>query len=284
MQAPKGRGGNAEISGTLPYDHTITQALLAMIDRTHEGADLLHMAVLEILDLICAKSDVRLLKHLVQRLIHEDPKVRETCLQAVKVVVNGKGLQFSGAAAAPRHKDVPGKYDATVEACSSFIADLTAQQRACGKLQNQALEVEIALQKPGADKVALKAELARLEEQIRNLKLPPDEAAVLAGRLQTVMDCMCSVVPAGNESAIGCVVSGIEKLHTTRSFFCALRINRLTFSSRLPASRTILSTFACAPSTICAQYLVQTTWLPWPIWWRCSPARTHIRDGQQAKA
>lgn len=217
MQAPKGRGGNAEISGTLPYDHTITQALLAMIERTHEGADLLHMAVLDILDLICAKSDVQLLKHLVQRLIHVDPKVRETCLQAVKVVVNGKGLQFSGAtgtAAAPRHKDGPGKYDAVVEACSSFIADLTAQQRACGKLQNQALEVEIALQKPGADKVALKAELARLEEQIRNLKLPPDEAAVLAGRLQTVMDCMCSVVPAGNASAIGCVVSGIENLHT----------------------------------------------------------------------
>lgn len=209
MQSPKGRGAT-EICGTLPYKHAITQALLAMIERTAEGADLLHMVVLEILDQICTKGDVELLSHLVQRLIHEDPKVRETSLQAVKVLVNGKGLQLCGGngdgVLKQKAEGRMRNYDAVVEACASFIAELTTKQRACGSLQKQALDVEIALQKPGADKVALKAELARLEESICALKLPPEAAAILAGRLQTVMDCMCNVVPQGNESAISCVV------------------------------------------------------------------------------
>ena len=211
MHIPKSRGVNVEISGSLPYKHTITQSLLAMIERTAEGADLLHLVVLEILDQICAKGDVDLLKHLVKRLIHEDPKVRETSLKAVQVVVNGQGLRLPAGVSAPalnsqKSRAPTGKYDAVVEACASFITELTAQQRACGALQNQALDVEIALQKPGADKVALKAELDRLQEEIVALKLPEEETAILAGRLQTVMDCMCSVVPQGNEAAINCVV------------------------------------------------------------------------------
>ena len=216
IHTKKSRGVIVEISGSLPYKHTITQSLLAMIERTAEGADLLHLAVLEVLDQICAKDDVDLLKHLVKRLIHEDPKVRDTSLKAVQVVVNGQGLRLPAGVSAPdlnsassdgkKLRAPMGKYDAVVEACASFIAELTAQQRECGTLQNQALDVEIALQKSGADKVALKAELERLQEKIASLKLPEEEAVILAGRLQTVMDCMCSVVPQGNEAAINCVV------------------------------------------------------------------------------
>lgn len=56
-----------------------------------------------------------------------------------------------------------------VEACAGFINDLTAQQRKCGHVKMQALDVEIALHELGVDKEALTAELQALHEEIESM-------------------------------------------------------------------------------------------------------------------
>jgi hypothetical protein len=55
------------------------------------------------MDEICAKDDIQILTHLVKNLVHEQPRVRQTALAAVQIIVNGSGLQAPLAVrAAPR--------------------------------------------------------------------------------------------------------------------------------------------------------------------------------------
>ena len=72
---------------------------------------------------------------------------------------------------AKEEEEIQMKYGAVVEACAGFIADLTVQQRACGQLQMEALNCEIALRKPGADMEALTHALCQLSGQIERLKV-----------------------------------------------------------------------------------------------------------------
>ena len=214
--------GNRGVTGALPYASPITQALLRLIQRADQGSEALHAVALETLDQLCDKTDTALLEHLVRLLVHPHANVRRTSLAAVGVVVNGRGLSTDGdpEKAPPRSSMQPkpldgadiggGKFDAVVEACARFIQELTAQQRSCGKLQMEVLRIQIAMQKPGADKEALGGSLEAVEEELRALKLSEEETRVLGGRLQAVMDCLSSVVPIGNESAISCIISCLQ--------------------------------------------------------------------------
>lgn len=44
------------------------------------------------------------------------------------------------------------------------------------------------------------AERSALREKLEDMQLSQEERAVLAGSLQAVMHCLCSVVPPGNEA------------------------------------------------------------------------------------
>jgi hypothetical protein len=226
----KGRVHAEHVSGPLKYKNSITQGLLALLERTSDEAELLHQVGLEVMDEILAKDDVEILEHLVKNLIHPHSRVRQTALAGIQTLANGSGLKpklealgvhasgkGSGKLKGSKHlppSDEPDakeiRYEAVVTACSNFINELTVQTRACAALEMEAVAVQVALQRPGADKEALSSQLRLLRDKIDDLQLSEEERGALAGSLQAVMGCLRSVVPAANESATACVVACLE--------------------------------------------------------------------------
>lgn len=98
-------------------------------------------------------------------------------------------------------------YETVIETTMEMLTDLSKSTREVAELELERDQLTWRLRKSGVDRAAIKRSLANLETAIAQRGLTREAKALAAGRMSTVMDCLCKVVPKGHTASIKAVAS-----------------------------------------------------------------------------